>query len=63
MLNKILALCKEQGISLSELERRAELKEKTVYRWGKNVPGVDKVKKVADVLGVTVDELLSDVRE
>ena len=63
MLDKILALCAEQGISLSELERRAGLKAKTVYRWGENRPSVDKVKKVADALGVTVDDLLAEDEE
>lgn len=60
MLDKILALCKEQGISLSELERRSGLNQKTVYRWGDNMPSVDKVKKVADYFGITVDELLKE---
>ena len=58
MLKKIIALCKEQNMSLSELERRSGLAPKTVYRWDENTPSVDKVKRAADTLGVTVDELL-----
>lgn len=60
MLSKITELCKVRKLSLLELERQAGLKSRTVYRWDENMPSVDKVKAVADVLGVTVDDLLKE---
>ena len=60
MLRQITELCKAKKLSLLELERQAGLKQRTVYRWDDNMPSVDKVKAVADVLGVTVDDLLRD---
>lgn len=60
MLGRITELCRERKISVLELERRAGLKQRTVYRWDDNMPSVDKVKAVADVLGVTVDDLLRE---
>ena len=58
LVKKISDLCRERGISLAELERQCKLKARTVYRWDGNIPSVEKVKTVAEFLGVTVDELL-----
>ena len=58
LVKKISDLCRERGISLAELERQCKLKARTVYRWDSNIPSVEKVKAVAEFLGVTVDELL-----
>lgn len=58
MLHKIKELCKEKKISLAELERRADLAPKTIFAWGETMPSVDKVYRVAKVLGTTVEEIL-----
>lgn len=64
MLARIKALCAEKGIkSIYELERKSGMKPRTIYRWGEVMPAADKLKAVADVLGVTVDELLADEQE
>ena len=47
-------------MTVFDLELAAGLPYNTVTRWGKTNPGVDKVKKVADVMKVTVDELLKE---
>ena len=60
MLTKILEKCKERGITLAELERQAGLANRTIYKWNESVPSVDKVLAVANVLGVTVDELVRE---
>ncbi len=60
MLEKIKGLCAENGIGLSDLEKACGLGTRTIYRWGENSPSVDKVKKVADYFGVTLDSLVSD---
>ena len=59
MLNHIKALAKERKLTVAEIERMAGLSPRTVYKWDENIPSVDKVKRVADVLSVTIDELLS----
>lgn len=60
MLEEIKSLCAERGISICELEKACGLGTRTVYRWGKtSSPSIDKVKKVADYLGVSVDSLVS----
>lgn len=61
MVAKIKKLCKEQKLTLGELEDRAGFgKGQVIGRWDENRPSVDRVKKVADILGVTVDELLRE---
>lgn len=46
--------------SLNELERRAGLGLNTVTRWPEKSPSIDKVFRVARVLGCTVDDLIKD---
>ena len=58
MLENIKAIAKGKGLSLRQLEETAGIGQNTISRWDENKPSVDKVKKVADALGVTVDELL-----
>ena len=54
----IKRLCKEQKITIGSLEQKTGISRNAISRWDKNSPSVDKVKKVADFLGVTVDDLL-----
>ena len=63
MLDKIKELCRSQGMSVSQLEEVLGFGNKAIYKWDKQTPGIDKVKKVADYFGVTVDYLLSEEME
>jgi len=60
MLHKIRELCEARGITIAELERQAGLTPTSMAKWNANMPAVDKVAKVAKVLGVTIEELLED---
>jgi transcriptional regulator with XRE-family HTH domain len=60
LFDKISSLCEERGISIARLEREAELGNATVRGWKESDPSASKLKRVADVLNVTVDELLKD---
>ena len=60
MLKTIRNIAKQKEIPLAKIERACELGERSLYRWDTNYPSVDKVKKVADYLGVTVDDLLKE---
>lgn len=51
---------KEAGLSISETERRAGLARGHIDKWKESSPSVTNIKKVADVLGVTVDELIKE---
>lgn len=53
----IFEYCRQKGISVRELERQCSFPQGSIRRWVSVSPGIDKVAKVADVLGCTIDEL------
>ena len=53
-------MCKERGITIKQLERDAELGEGTIKKWSDFNPRLENVVKVADVLGVSVDDLIRE---
>ncbi len=60
LLNKIRKLCDARGISIFRLERDLKFGNGTVRGWSCSSPSADKLKRVADYFGVTVDELLRE---
>ena len=59
ILENISNLCKKNGISIARLERETGLGNATVRGWRRSSPTVDKLKRIADYFGCTVDELLA----
>lgn len=57
--NNIKKLCKENGITVCALEIKLQFSSGSICKWDTNIPSVEKVKKVADCLGTTVDELIN----
>ena len=49
---------KKQKISINALEDRIAVSHGSICKWDRNRPSVDKVKAVADVLGISIEELL-----
>ncbi len=58
MFERIEFISKKRGMSLREVNEKAKLGTNAIYRWKKQTPSVDKIKAVANVLGVSVDYLL-----
>ena len=58
--SNIVTLCKERGISIARLERESGLGNATIRGWASASPTVDRLKRVADYLGVSVDQLVSE---
>ena len=56
----IVSLCKSKNISIAKLEQETGLGNATIRTWKTSSPSVDRLKKVADYLGVTIDSLLSE---
>lgn len=50
--------CKENGISISELEERLGFARSSIYKWNTSTPGVNKVKSVADYLKKPIEYFL-----
>ena len=59
LIKNVKALCAENGITITELERNAGIGCGTIGRWTKSSPRVDTLKKVADYFGVTMEALIS----
>lgn len=58
--SNIVALCKERGISIARLERESGLGNATIRGRASASPTVDRLKRLADYLGVSVDQLVSE---
>lgn len=56
--NRIIGLCKDRGVTVRQLELSAGLGNGTIGGWRGSFPRVDKLKRVADYFGVTVDYFL-----
>ena len=58
LICKIKALAKERGLTIAQIERECGIGQKSIYDWDTNRPSVDKVKRVADFFGVTINDLI-----
>lgn len=56
MVERIQELAKRKGLSLTGLEKETGVHN--IYRWDTHMPSADKLMKVADYLGVSVDCVL-----
>jgi len=60
IFERISKLCAANGMSIARLEKEAGLGNATVRGWKDSAPTVTNLKAVADVLGVTIDELVKE---
>ncbi len=54
----IVKTCKEKGISIMALERKAGIANGVIGRWRESSPTVDTLRKVADALEVPITDLI-----
>ena len=55
---RIKEMCEKEGISVAELERICGIGTKTIFKWNVSSPSVDKLQKIADHFGVSVDYIV-----
>lgn len=60
MVDKIKALAKSRGLTIMQVEEQCGIGKKSIYSWNTNKPSIDKVKRVADFFGITIDELIKE---
>ncbi|HCN26597.1 XRE family transcriptional regulator [Weissella confusa] len=63
VFERIKELAKKRGYSLTRLNNEAGLGTNSIYHWRTKSPSTASLKKVADVLGVSVDYLLGNTDE
>lgn len=51
------------NISIAELEKRAEIANGTIGGWRSGQPYAETLRKVADVLGCTVNDIQDEAKE
>ncbi|HDR5352843.1 TPA: helix-turn-helix transcriptional regulator [Bacillus thuringiensis] len=59
----IKQLCQKKDISVSKLEEDLRFGQNTIYQWKKRTPSVERVQKVADYFGVSIDYLLGRTKK
>ena len=57
---KVKIACSEANISVYGLEKELGFPRTSICKWGKNTPGVDKMKAVAERLGKSIEYFLED---
>lgn len=60
ILKRIKEKCKEKGLTIFALEKKAKIGNGTIARWDTSSPTVENLIAVAKVLECTVDELISE---
>ncbi len=62
LAEKILSLRTERGMSQDDLAEKLEVSRQSVSKWetAQSTPDLDKIIKLADLFGTTVDQLVRD---
>lgn len=60
LYDNVKKLCEEKGVSILSLEKALGFPRSSICKWNENEPGIRKVQKVADYLGVSIEELLAE---
>lgn len=61
--DNICTIAKESGLSINSIELEAGLSIGSLCKWNKVSPTARSLKRVARLLGVTVDSLLEETQE
>lgn len=57
LYKNVKLLCARHGITIAELERRAGLSNGTISGWAVSVPKLNSISAVAEVFGISIDDL------
>ena len=60
LYDNVKKLCEEKGVSILSLEKALGFPRSSICKWNENEPGIRKVQKVADYLGVSIEERLAE---
>ena len=58
LYDNVKQACREKGVSVSALEKAVGCSNGCISKWNESEPGIRKVQKVADYLGVAIEDLL-----
>lgn len=58
LYDRISYLAASNGMTIAEIERKADLGNGSIRRWKKSVPSADKLYRVSKLFGTTMEDLL-----
>ena len=61
LYDRIKAACADQDMSIASLERKSGIAMNTITSWRQYKPSFDKVAKVSNALGVSMDYLVGHI--
>lgn len=60
LYDNVKKLCEEKGVSILSLEKALGFPRSSICKWNDNEPGIRKVQKVAEYLGISIEKLLKE---
>lgn len=63
LYDNVKRICEEKGLSVGSIEKALNFSNGSICKWNESEPGIRKVQKVADYLGVSIEKLLEDSDE
>ncbi|RHW48266.1 XRE family transcriptional regulator [Bombilactobacillus bombi] len=60
LFERIKELASKKGLSMLQLNEKAGLGKNAIYKWKTQNPSTDNLQKVANVLNVSIENLLED---
>lgn len=60
LYDNIKMLCAKKGVSVGSVEKALKFSNGSICKWNESEPGIRKVQKVADYLGVSILEILEN---
>lgn len=60
LYERIRDIAKSRGYSINRLEKELGFARSSINKFNKNIPSVDKLQQIADLLGVSLDDLMTD---
>lgn len=58
LYDRISYLAASNGMSIAEVERKADLGNGSIRRWRKSIPSADKLYRVSKLFGIAMEDLL-----
>lgn len=63
LYERIRDIAKEKGYSINRLEKELGFARSSINKFNTNTPGLDKIRQIAELLGVSVDYLTGEEKE
>lgn len=63
LYDNVKKICLEKEISVGQVEKKCGLSNGSISKWNENEPGIRKVQKVANYLGIPIEDLLESELE